>query len=131
MLVLLNQEIVDVGDPLETLIACGVADRREPSVAKLVALGQDAAFAAGGLEHAHPGIKRTLAAYFAMSGTVNCALFLPPPRARSPRDVAVRLGFAPITTMAFLLTAQNSGKLTPSLINGHVWQVTGAAALTS
>jgi hypothetical protein len=128
MLVLLNQEIVDVGDPVETLAACGVADLREPSMAKLVALGQDAAFAAGGLERAHPGIKRTLAAYFALSGAVNCALFLPPPRARSPRDVAVRLGFAPLTTLAFLLSAQSSGTLSAALINSQVWQVAGGEA---
>lgn len=123
MLVLLNQEVVDVGDPIETLRECGVADLRAPSTSRLVRLGQDATFAAKGIENAHPGIKRTLCAFFALSGEVNCALFLCPPKARSARDVAVRLGSAPITTMAFLLSAQSKGQLTPALVNHYVWKL--------
>lgn len=128
MLILLNQEVLDVGDPMETLRECGVSDLRVPTNARLAALGQDAAYAARGMEHAHPGIRRTLAAFFAMSGQVNCALFLCPPKMRSPREVAVRFGLAPITTLAFLLNAQESGKLTPALINQHVWQVAPGTA---
>ena len=129
MLFLLNQEVIDLGDPVETLRASGVADIMHlPSVAKLVQLGQDAAFAANGIEHAHEGIRRTLAAMLAMSGQANCALFLCPPKARSAREVAVRLGQAPLTTMAFLLSAQESGRLSATTINQHVWRVAGAEA---
>ncbi len=129
MLFLLNQEVLDIGDPIETLVAGGIADVMHlPSIPKLVSLGQDAAFAAQGMEHAHVGIRRTLAAMLSMSGQVNCALFLPPAQARSARDVAVRLGVAPITTLAFLFTAQESGVLTAALINHHVWRVAGGAA---
>ena len=129
MLFVLNQEVLDLGDPCEALKACGVGDlTRQPSLAKLVTLGQDAAFAGGGMEHAHAGIRRTLAAMLAMSGQVNCAMFLCPPRPRSAREVAVRLGFAPITTLAFLLTAQDSGRLNAALINQHVWVAGNEAA---
>ena len=129
MLFLLNQELIDLGDPVETLAACGVADAlRQPSVPKLVALGQDACFAAGGIANAHPGIRRTLAAMMALSGQVNCALFLCPPAARTARDVAVRLGQAPITTLAMLLSAQAEGRLNAALINHHVWRVAGSEA---
>lgn len=124
MLILLNQEVIDVGDPLETLQALGVGDlTRQKSLAKLIALGQDAAFANGGVEHADPGIRRTLAALFGLTGQANCALFLCPQGMRSARDVAARLGQAPITTMALLLNAQDAGKLSAALINNHVWQV--------
>ncbi|MES1199384.1 MAG: hypothetical protein ABUS48_05315 [Pseudomonadota bacterium] len=126
MLILLNQEVIDVGDPPTTLEALGLPDARPITLAKLVALGQDAAFAAGGMENAHPGIRQTLAAFMGLTGDANCALFLCPPRARSPRDVAVRLGYAPITTMVFLLSAQQSGRLNAALINAQVWRLADA-----
>ena len=129
MLFLLNQELMDLGDPVETLLASGAADAMNvPSLAKLVTLGQDAAYAGNGMEGAHPGIRRTLAAMLAMSGQVNCAMFLCPPQARSPREVAVRLGVAPITTLAFLLSAQDAGRLSAALINEQVWRVADGAA---
>lgn len=123
MLVLLNQEVIDVGDPVTTLAELGLPAAQPVSIAKIVALGQEAAFSAGGIENAHPAIRRTLAAFMGMGGEANCALFLCPPRARSPRDVAVRLGYAPLTTMVFLLSAQQSGKLNAGAVNAHVWRV--------
>ena len=129
MLFLLNQELIDLGDPVEALQACGVADVMHlPSLAKMVSLGQDAAYAGNGMEGAHPSIRRTLAAMLAMTSQVNCALFLCPPKARSAREVAVRLGLAPITTLAFLASAQENGRLSPALINEQVWRVAGAVA---
>ena len=128
MLILLNQTVIDVGDPVETLIALGVADMRPPSLAKLAALGQDAAFAAGGIENAHPGITRTLAAFMGLLGEVNCAMFVCPPRMRSARDVAVRMGYAPLTTMVYLLSAQESGRLTPALVNQQIWRLADGAS---
>ncbi|MEJ0060470.1 MAG: hypothetical protein WDM79_13250 [Terricaulis sp.] len=129
MLILLNQEVIDVGDPMESLRACGVTDMRAPpSIAKIVSLGQDAAFAAGSLENAHVGIRRTLACFLGLSGEANCALFLCPPKARSPRDVAVRLAFAPLTTLVFLLSAQEGGNLNSGLINQQVWLAQPGAA---
>jgi hypothetical protein len=94
----------------------------------LVTLGQDAAFAGRGLENAHPGIRRTLAALFAASGEANCGLFLYPKGANSAREVAVRLGMAPITTLAQLKSAQDGGRLTAEMINHHVWRVAGGEA---
>lgn len=130
MLFLLNQEVIDLGDPVEALQEAGVAGdlARMPTLAKIVALGQDAAFAAQGIEQAHPGIRRTLAALLGVSGEVNCALFLTTEKTVVARDVAVRLGQAPLTTMALLLSAQQSGRLTAQLINHHVWRVAGGVA---
>lgn len=123
MLILINEEVIDVGDPAETLRECGVADDRTPAIARMVALGQDAAFAARGIEHAHPGIRRVLASYFALTGQVNCALFVCPPNAVSPREVAVRLGDAPFTTLVHLYSVQQEGKLSASMVNHHVWRL--------
>ena len=123
MLVLLNQVVVDVGDPLDTLQALRVGDLRTPSMAKLQRMGQDAAFAGKGLERAHNDLLRTLASYIALNGQANCALFVCPDQAKSARDVAVRFGLAPITTMALLLSEQQVGRLTPAVINHYVWRV--------
>jgi hypothetical protein len=123
MLVLLNQSVIDVGDPLETLKALRVTDMNTPSMAKILRMGQDAAFAGRGLERAHGDLLRTLASYIALNGQANCALFLCPEKAKSARDVAVRFGLAPITTMAMLLFEQDAGRLTPTLINHYVWRV--------
>lgn len=124
MLVLLNQELIDVGDPLETLQSLGVEDlRNPPSAARLAQLGQDAAFAGGGIENAHPGIRQTLAAFFGFSGVANCGLFLVPPKARSAREVQVRLAAAPLTTLAQLKSLADTGRLNAGMINRHVWQV--------
>jgi hypothetical protein len=91
-------------------------------------LGQDAAFLGRGLENAHPGIRRTLAALFAASGEANCGLFLFPQGANSAREVAVRLAMAPITTLALLKSAQDTGRLTAEMVNHHVWRVAGGEA---
>lgn len=123
MLFLLNQAVIDVGDPIDTLQTLGVELKDQPNLTRLVELGQDAAFAGRGIENAHEGIRRTLAAMFTLTGQVNCALFLCGERMRARGDVTFRLGLAPITTMAFLHAAQEAGQLTATLINQHVWRV--------
>lgn len=123
MLFLLNQTLIDVGDPMETLRELSVELKDNPELTRLVALGQDAAFAGRGIENAHEGIRRTLAALFSISGRANCALFLCPDKALTARDVTYRLAMAPITTMAFLHSAQGAGQLNAALINQHVWRV--------
>jgi hypothetical protein len=127
MLFLLNEAVIDLGDPCETLRACGAGMvGRIPSLARLTRHGQEAAFAARDIAGAHENVQRALAALLVLTGEVNCALFLCPPKARSARDVAVRFALAPITTLAFLYSAQESGRLTPALINQNVWRLASA-----
>ena len=129
MLFLLNEQVLDIGVPHETLEACGVKlPARLQGVAEAVAAGQEAAFAGNGLTQAHENVRLTVAARLGLTGRVNCALFLCPPKARSPREVAVRLGYAPITTLAYLAKQQDAGRLSPGLINREVWLAAGAPA---
>jgi hypothetical protein len=128
MLFLLNEDLIDLGDPLATLRACGVGEpRRAPSLSSLTVHGQEAAFAGRGLGAAHPDVRRALAALFALTGRLNCALFVCPQRAVSAREVAVRYALAPLTTLAFLHAAQQSGRLNAALINHHVWRLASQA----
>lgn len=128
MLFLLNEQVLDIGVPYETLAACGAPDSlRPPSMAQILAGAQDAAFAGRGLEHAHETIRLTLAARLGVTGRVNCALIYCPPKARSAREVAVRLALAPITTLSYLQDQQRMGRLNAALINREVWRLAGGA----
>ncbi len=129
MLILLNQEVVDVADPLTTLQELGGTNiRGVPSVAQALMHGQDATFAAGGLENAHESVRMTLACLIALSGPANCGIFLFQAGLQSPRQVPVRLGEAPMDTLVYLLSLQQQGRLTPALVNRHVWAAANAPA---
>jgi hypothetical protein len=129
MLVLLNQEVVDVADPFTTLQELGgTTIRGVPTPNQAVIHGQDATFAAGGLENAHENVRMGLACLIALSGPANCAIFLFGPQLKSPREVPVRLGAAPMDTLVYLLSLQEQGRLTSALVNRHVWQAVSAPA---
>jgi hypothetical protein len=122
MLILMNQEVIDIADPLTTLQEMGGFNLRGvPTVSQVVTHGQDAAFAAQGLENAHENVRMTLACLIALSGPANCGIFLYQPGMTSPRQVPVRLGEAPMDTLVYLLSAQQQGGLTAALVNRHVW----------
>lgn len=129
MLFLLNDHVFNLGDPAETLAACGVAEGAGPMpMAQVVALGQEAAYASNNFTAAHPDLALSLAARVALACEANCALFLRPRQARGPRDVGVQFAYAPLTTMALLAQAQSRGALTAGLINAHVWSLAHAPA---
>jgi len=128
MLFLLNDRVLDLGEPVETLRRLGAADpARLPQPSAIVAMGQDAAFASANFAHGHPDLALSIAAMIALTSEANCALFVAPPRARSARQVGVQFAFAPLTTMAFLCDAQTRGALTAAMINTHVWRLAGRA----
>ncbi|MET0183323.1 MAG: hypothetical protein ABW199_10595 [Caulobacterales bacterium] len=128
MLFLLNDRVLDLGDPAETLQRIGTADPgRPPKMRAIIAMGQDAAFASANFQASHPDLALSIAAMVALISEANCALFVCPPRARSARQVGVQFAFAPLTTLAFLDDAQARGVLTAAMINGHVWRLAGRA----
>ncbi len=128
MLFLLNDRVLDLGEPAETLLRLGTADpARLPRTSQIVAMGQDAAFASANFSQGHPDMMLSIAAMIALTSEANCALFVAPPGARSARQVGVQFAFAPLTTMAFLKDAESKGALTPAMINAHVWRLAGRA----
>lgn len=128
MLFLLNDRVLDLGDPVETLLRIGTANpARLPTTRAIVAMGQDAAYASANFQVSHPDLATSIAAMIALASQANCALFVCPPKARSAREVGVQFAFAPLTTVAFLLDAQGKGPLTASMVNAHVWRLAGRA----
>lgn len=128
MLFLLNDRVLDLGDPAETLLALGAGDpARLPPTRAIVAMGQEAAFASGDFAHGHRDLLRSLACLTTLALQANCALFVTPANAKSARQVGVQFAFAPLTTLAYLEGAQAAGRLGPALANRHVWRLAGRA----
>lgn len=128
MLFLLNDRVLDLGDPVEALRASGMGERAL-GLREAVARGQEAAFASANFTSGHPDLARAVAAMVALTGEANCALFLAGSQARSAREVGVKIAAAPIATLAYLKQVQDQGPLTPALVNAEVWlaQRIGAA----
>jgi hypothetical protein len=123
MLFLLNTELLDLQAETEALTREAVQERRAtPSLYRAVQLGQRVFFQNGGFQNADPRLVRRIGAAIGLASEANAAIFVfPQVVARSPREVAVRLGSAPLTTMAYLWTLQKRGPLTAGVINRDVW----------
>ena len=120
MLFLLNDRVLDLGDPAEALRASGLGDRAL-GMREAVARGQAAAFATANFSSGHPDLARGVAALVALAGEANCALFLAGPQAHAAAEVGVKIAAAPLTTLVYLKQAQDEGRLTPALVNAEVW----------
>jgi hypothetical protein len=122
MLFLLNTEVLDLHAETEALTREAVEERRAtPSLFRAVQLGQRLLFQNNGFHNADPRLVRRIAAAIALASEANAAIFTIVQIARSPRDVAVRLGSAPLTTMAYLWNQQKRGPLTAGVVNRDVW----------
>jgi hypothetical protein len=122
MLFLLNNQLLDVSAEVEDLAAEAARERRPtPSLYKAVQIGQRLLYATGSFEEANPAIVKRMAASIALSSEANAGLFVTALNAASARDVAVRLGSMPLTTIAYLHRLQQRGPLTAGVINRDVW----------
>jgi hypothetical protein len=119
---LLNNQLLDIGADVEDLAAEAARERRPtPSLYKAVQIGQRLLYSSGAFEAARPSIVRRMCATIALASEANAALFVIALNAQSARDVAVRLGSMPLTTVAYLYRLQERGPLTPGVINRDVW----------
>ncbi len=119
---LLNNQLLDIGAEVEDLATEAARERRPtPSLFKAVQIGQRLLYAAGSFENANPSIVRRMCATIALASEANAALFVTALNATSARDVAVRLGSMPLTTIAYLHRLQGRGPLAAGVINRDVW----------
>jgi protein-disulfide isomerase-like protein with CxxC motif len=130
MLFLLNTEMLDLQPETEALTREAVEERRAtPSLFSSVQLAQKLYFQAGGFRNADQRLVRRVAAAIGLASEANAALFVfPQTGASAPQDVAVRLGAAPLTTMAYLWALQKRGPLTAGVVNRDVWGQVAAEA---
>jgi hypothetical protein len=128
MLFLLNTEVLDLQPETEALTREAVDERRAtPSLFRSVQLGQKLFFQNAGFQKADPRLVRRIAAAIGLASEANAAMFVfPQSGARSPLEIAVRLGSAPLTTMAYLWTLQKREPLTAGIVNRDVWSQVAA-----
>jgi hypothetical protein len=121
VLFLLNDTVLDLGVSGDTFAR---TTGRASSLARLdrgVRAGQEALFAAGAFTSAHPDVAYAVAAEIALASEANAALFVRPPKAKGPQEVAVRLASAPLTALVHLLAHQNRFGPDPAYVNQQVW----------
>lgn len=122
MLFLMNDSVIDIGDPEMSLIdAVGVIGLRHDrlSARDVVEMGRQVWFKARGEPSA--AVQRAIAALIAMKLEADAALFIVPPDARGPADVKTRFASASTTLIAQMYARQNIGALTPREINEAIW----------
>jgi hypothetical protein len=124
MLFLLNDTVIDLGDPETALIdAVGVIGLRHDRLRQkdIVEMAQQVWFNAGYGREPVPAVQRAIAALVAMKLDADAALIIVPPLARSPADVRTRFASASIPLMSRMYAMQGAGGLTPRVINDTVW----------
>jgi hypothetical protein len=122
MYFLLNNQLLEIAAEVEDLASEAARERRPtPTLYKAVQIGQRLLYSAGSFEAASPAIVRGMCAAIALASEANAALFVTALNAKSARDVAVRLGSMPLTTVAYLHRLQERAPLTAGVINRDVW----------
>lgn len=125
MLFLLNEQVIDLDVPAQTLRerVGERADKLEKLTARAVmSLGQDMYFNLPNGKQPDEQARTVLACLVAMKIEADAALFVRPPNAQRPEDVAIRFATLPITTLSFLSMMQEVDMLTPRMINENVWE---------
>ncbi len=123
MLFLLNDTVLDLGVPADTLARVGGPAASRARLGAGVQSGQEAIFVAGSFSQTHVDLALKVAAEIAVSSEANAALFVRPDRCRSPAQVAVRLVSAPLTTLVAIQQHQARVGADPAYINEHVWNL--------
>lgn len=126
MLFLLNDTVLDLGVPSDTLEKVGGPPVIRARLSAAVKAGQEAIFSAGAFGAVHPDVALRVASEIAVSSEANAALFVRPHNARSPAQVAVRLVSAPLTTLVVIQQHQAFAGPDPAFINANVWNLAAA-----
>ncbi len=125
MLFLMNDQVVDIGDPRTTLreFAGQLTDVPHHLLRShhAVSLGQALYFHCPPGNRPMPGALKALGALITEYTDANAALFVRPLNAAGPQDVQIRLAEVQITVMANLFEIQKRKPLSPSMVNSSVW----------
>jgi hypothetical protein len=127
MLFLLNQRVLDLSAPGETLQSLAGEDTlHQISGMQALTSAKAAVFNAGSVEQMTPQEQLKMACSLAIFTDANAVVLLVPQGARSPHHVASRLARVGLTTLAWLDEMQKDNRVTPAMINANVWAHTAA-----
>ncbi|MFC7290908.1 hypothetical protein [Hirschia litorea] len=125
MLFLLNDQVLDVGDPRTTirefsgqLTDIPYAKLRAPHA---ISLGQALFYHCPADRKPSAGALRALGALIFEFTEANAALFVRPLNAKGPQDVQLRLAEVQLPVIANLFQQQTRKPLSPVLVNDCVW----------
>lgn len=127
MLFLLNDTVLDIGLPAETLARLGGPATSSARLANAITAGQEIIFQSGSFQRVPADLAIKVAAEIASTSEANAALFVRPDRARAAAHVGVRLASVSISTLAVILMHQEKYGADPGFINDQVWSLAGAA----
>lgn len=125
MLFLLNDQVLDLGDPQTCLDgSIGALSRVRPerlTPARAALLGQAIYFGCPPGTRPTTGARLALASLLALRTDANAAVFVRPDGARTEADVQYRLALVDLPVLAHLFVLQVGGVLDPRLVNESVW----------
>ncbi len=125
MLFLLNDQVLDIGDPLTTIRECA-GQLTDVPYQKLrgshaIGLGQALFYQCPPNQRPSQGALKALGALIVEYTEANAALFVRPINAKGPQDVQLRLAAVQLPVMANLFQSQKRQPLSPVLVNSSVW----------
>lgn len=127
MLFLLNDRVIDIGDPETTLIdAIGIAGLRHERLtpADVVEIGQELYLRAGRGREPDLTTQMVLASLLSLKMGVDAARFSVGPMARRPSDVETRFA-SQSSPLVARLYAQGGRDLAPRAVSEAVWNAVG------
>lgn len=125
MLFLMNDQVLDIGDPLTT-VRENLSQLTEIPFQRIdakatITLAQALFFHCPADKKPMPGALRALAGLITDHTEANAALFVCPPNASGPQQVQIRLAEVQLPVMANLFQLQKRQPLSPTLVNNSVW----------
>ncbi|MEP7210351.1 MAG: hypothetical protein ABI740_05895 [Alphaproteobacteria bacterium] len=125
MLFLLNDEVLDIGDPENTLVdTLGVIGVRHErlSARDVIEMAQQIYFRTGRGRDPTRNVRLAIASLCALKLEADAAMFIVPPDARTPDDVKFNSREAPLTMLAQMFAIQSAGGITPPLMKQTIWR---------
>ncbi|MBI1339507.1 hypothetical protein GC169_04745 [bacterium] len=126
MLFLLNDEVLDLGDPPTRIAEARELIRQSEALRmsrrETLDLAKTAYFKATVPGRPPLRLRMLISALIAVKFEADAALFVKPANARVSNDVLSRLATTPMTLLAHLYQMQRLGPLEPDYVNDAVWR---------
>jgi hypothetical protein len=128
MLFLFNDRVVTLTSGANAAMATGIPSR---FIAKFklhdaILAVQTAVMERPNLAAEFPEKTAALAWLLASRSDINAVIFVPPARCSRPQDVVFRLATVDLAMLVGLKHRQETGRLSPTIINNAVWQALAA-----
>jgi hypothetical protein len=125
MLFLLNDEVLDIGNPENTLVdTLGVIGVRHERLSPrdVIEMAQQIYFRTGRGRDPTRNVRLAIASLCALKLEADAAMFIVPPDAGAPEDVKFSSKEAPMTMLAPMYAIQSGGEIAPPQMKQAIWR---------